>query len=399
MKPEQPERKTILFINLYSEMGGGEHAIFNLLKYLDRSRFRPVMMFNKHGEFAEMVAQLGVETVILSYPSVMLSRLISPACMWSVLMGSTRIYRYLKQNRVDLIQCSDVLSLLLIALAVVGLRIPVLYSVIFFYEWPRMVVFNLLGLLLVDKIIVNSQALRSDLHRKTILLSNDISVVYHAVDGSVFFPKVKSYPDSFRDELGIPPSAKVVGMVGRFDPWKGHKIFLRVAASILWVEPDVRFVVLGGLLFADTFPYFRNYYEEVTEMCRNLGIEEKVTFLSHRNDIPEALRGLDVLVYPATRENIPLTIYEAMASKVPVVATDIGGIPEQITNGKEGYLVPPNDHDLLAKAIVRSLNTDTTPLTDAAYAKVQEQFSMTRYVAAMENTYKAMLSHRVDKEL
>ncbi len=162
------ERITIAYINLYTEMGGGEYAIYNLVKGLDKNRFRPIVIFNKEGQFPKMVRELGVEVAIVDYPTVMLQDMIVPRVLASVRSGSKALGRFLEESRVQIVHTVDVLALIMIAPAVKKLRIPVLYNVIFFYELTRVVLFNLLALPLVRKIITNSKAIRDNLLARTL---------------------------------------------------------------------------------------------------------------------------------------------------------------------------------------------------------------------------------------
>ena len=235
--------------------------------------------------------------------------------------ASGRINEFLKQHPVDLIHCSDVLALLLIAFPAMRARIPVLYNVIFYYEWPRRIVFNILALFLVKKIATNSRAVSEDVKRKTFFLSHKIGTIYMGVDAELFRPMRNGEVNLLRHELGLDPEMKLVGMVGRYDPSKGHKIFLQAASIISRSRRDVKFIVIGGLLFADVFPLFESYRQEVMEFCHRAGLGGDVVFLPHREDMPEVIRSLDVFVLPSINEGFGLVVLEAIASGVPVVAS------------------------------------------------------------------------------
>lgn len=389
------KRISVLFISLYTEMGGGEYAVYNLLKETDRTKFRPIVMFNRRGEFVDKVESIGVETVIVPYRNVMLRTLIYPWKLFDLIKGSKNIYKFIKNHHPDVIQCSDVLSLMLIALPVLRFRIPVLFSLIFFYEWSRMIVFDILTIVLVKKIITNSFALRDDLKRRSIFLPKNIDVIYHAVDTSRFQPRKHGEQSLLREELALPSNIKLIGMIGRFDPWKGHIVFLRAMAEIIKQRPDVVGVIVGGQLFLDVFKPFQKYYDEVMRYHQELKLEGKVIFLSHRDDIPDVLHALDILVCPSQRENIPLTIFEAMASRIPVVASEVGGIPEQIEHGKNGFLFKKGDHIALHKAMVECLNADREALITAGWEKLNETFTMQRYVKSMEKVYTNLVKKKI----
>ncbi len=354
---EAPNRaKKILFINLYSDMGGGEHALYNLLKRLDRKRFHAIMMFNEHGVFAEQVKSLGIETVVIPYQVVMLRELAYPTRFYRMVKSSRLITDYLKNNRVEIIHCSDVLSLILIAYPVVRYRPRVIYNVIFFYEWIRILLFNLLAIMLVDRIVANSSVVAENLRRRTFLLSSKIDVVRQGVDLTVFRPSRKGEGSILRRQLGLKDDVCLVGMAGRFDPQKGHTIFLEAAAVVLRTRPDTKFVVIGGLLFAEVFPFYREYYADVMACHRRLGLEESVFFLDHRDDMPEVMRSLDVFVLPSTQEGFGLVVLEALASGVPVVLSKSAGAAEVVQDIPTVFFAEHGNSESFAGAILSAFD-------------------------------------------
>ncbi len=379
----------ILFINLYTEMGGGEYAMYHLLKGMDRSRFKPVMMFNQRGPFVEKVESIGVQTVIIPFRTVMLKRLIRPKEFASAMRTSFELCGYIQQEKFDLVHCTDVLSLVFLWRAMISKRIPVVYNVIFFYEWTRVLLFNLLALLFVKRIVTNSFAIRKDLISRTVLLSRKFDTVYYGIDTSMFTPRVNGDVNSFRSSFNLEEGKQLVGMVARFDTWKGHKTFLSAVVSVLKQRSDVQFVVVGGLLNPASVPDLQLYYNDVMNYRKELGLEEKIPFIDHQSNMPEVLRGLDVLVCPSFREPIPMIVFEAMASGVPVIGADSGGIPEQIENGIDGYLFRTGDASSLEAAMIRCLDAkeERAKIAVVARAKMENKFSMQRYVNDMQNCY------------
>jgi len=382
-----PGRTAILYLTLFKEMGGGEYAVYNLLKGLDRSRFRPVIVFNGNGPFVEKVRELGVEVEILDYPVVMIRDLVRPAVLWRTIRSSFGLHKFIMRQKIDIVHCTDVLSLLLLVRAAVTGRIRILYNVIFFHEWSRMVMFNLLALFFVDRIVTNSRAIRTDLLRRTAGLELKTVTIYYGIDLERFRPRQQGTVNILREEFGIPGEVKIVGMIARYDRWKGHFTFLEAAGRLFKTRRDVRFVIVGGLLNADILTPLRAYYDEVQRYRVTLGLEEGVVMIPHRDDIPAILTSLDVFVCPSVREPIPLIVFEAMASGVPVVAADSGGIPEQIDHGVDGYLFRTGDAGALAGAVGRCLDEPTGPMTKAAREKVEREFTLGRYVREIESIY------------
>ena len=349
-------RRCIAFVNLYTEMGGGEYAVYNLIKELDKTRFRPIMLFSQRGSFVEKIESLGVETAVLPYQAVMLKRLANPLVFWKTMKASREVYRVLKHEEVALVHCSDVLALVLVAFPVLRLRLPVVYSVIFLYEWSRIVLFNLFALMVVDRIVANSHVVERDLARRTFFLSKKIETVYNGVDASLFRTLQDGERNVLREELNLDPHTRLVGMVGRFDPAKGHPIFLNAAACVLETRSDVAFVIIGGLLNADAIPPFRQYYREVMLAHERLGLGDRVRFLEHRDDMPDVMRSLDLLVCPSVSEGFGLVILEGLASGIPVVVSRAVGALEVVRDAPGVHVAEIADPHSFADRIAETLD-------------------------------------------
>ncbi len=390
----RPRPAKILIINLYTEMGGNEYSMLNLVKALDRARFTPVMLFNAHGPFVEKVEQLGVETAFIPYRSVMLQKLVVPAVCRANAAASRELYRFLRQAEIDIIHCSDVLALMLVFFPVLRLRIPVVYHVVFFYEWMRIVLFNIIALFVVKKIIANSFAVEHDIKKKTLFLRKKTETIHNGVDASLFHPGKAGDGETLRSELGVQADVPLAGMVGRFDPVKGHKTFLEAASMILRRRDDVRFVVVGGLLMAETIPSWKRYRDRVLRMHHELGLEGKVFFVPHRDDMPAVMRSLDLFVCPSLSEAFGLVILEAVASGVPLVASRTVGALEAVEHEEGVYVAEAGNAGSFANAIMNALQRHPfreRPRLQASPAFL-DRCSWGNYARKVERVYASIVS-------
>jgi glycosyltransferase involved in cell wall biosynthesis len=146
--------------------------------------------------------------------------------------------------------------------------------------------------------------------------------------------------------------APVVGVVGRLQAWKGQDVFLRAAALLADDDPKVRFAVVGGAILGLEGSYPRDLHALAAE----LGVEDRVHFAGHQEDVYPWLDALDVVVHSSLAEPFGLVIVEAMALGKPVVATNVAGPTEIIEEGVSGLLVPPDDPERLAQAVRRVLD-------------------------------------------
>jgi glycosyltransferase involved in cell wall biosynthesis len=189
------------------------------------------------------------------------------------------------------------------------------------------------------------------------------------------------------DPAGPLPDAWVegplVGVVARLQPEKGVANFLKAAARVSEISPRARFLVVGdGPL-----------REELLNLVEHLGISERVRFLGYRTD-SRALMGLmDLLVVPSLTEGSPLIVLEAMAAGVPVVASAVGGIPDQVRHGREGILVPPDDPDALGDALGALLRDPAYArrLGEAGRRRTENEFSHETLVRRIEAVYRTAI--------
>jgi glycosyltransferase involved in cell wall biosynthesis len=184
---------------------------------------------------------------------------------------------------------------------------------------------------------------------------------------------------TLREEYGMEPSSSIVGVVGRLELEKGHPTLLEAWPLVLRAVPEAYLIVVGE----------GSRLDALLEIARDMKILHRVVFTGRRDDIPAVTAAFDVAVLPSYREAQGLTILEAMALSRPVVASNVGGIPEMIKDGVTGLLVPPHDPPALADAIVRLLRdhqlADT--LGRAGHDLVHDRFCVQLMAKAVEELY------------
>jgi glycosyltransferase involved in cell wall biosynthesis len=186
-----------------------------------------------------------------------------------------------------------------------------------------------------------------------------------------------------RHSLGIADSTPVIGSVANFTPKKDHAGLLQAAEQVRARIPDVRWLLIGS------GPLETELRVEVDRR----GLNSCVIFLGMRSDVLELLPALDVFVLGSTFEGLPISLLEAMASGIACVATEVGGIPEVITDGEQGRLVRPGDPRSLAEAVVALLRDRSRreALAKAGQARVEAEFTIDYAVRRTEELYASLL--------
>ena len=195
------------------------------------------------------------------------------------------------------------------------------------------------------RVIVNSRAGREFTSRFFRVRPEQIEIVLNGVDLEPFRHPIDAA--AARASLGWPAAAPVAALVGRVDAQKRVDRFLEVARRVSRRLPEARFVVIGdGPLLTG-----------LRRTARESGLDPQVLFAGPRDDVPQVMAAMDLLVLTSAFEGLPNAVLEAMAAGRPVVATDVGGCRELIVDGVTGYLAPPDDVDGLAEKTHRILSS------------------------------------------
>ena len=209
----------------------------------------------------------------------------------------------------------------------------------------------------------------------------NVEVIYNGVDmGPVSTAESR---ERVRRELGISPGEFLVGTIARLDPVKDLGTLLNACALLRGTRPIALMVVGDGPERAS-----------LEQMADALGIRDHVRFLGQRGNAREWVAGCDAYVNSSISEGVSLTILEAMAAKLPVVVTAVGGTPEVVDNTC-GRLVPARDHVMMAAALSDLAAAPDTRATlgEAGRHRVQTRFTLDRMVAEYADVYRQVASH------
>jgi glycosyltransferase involved in cell wall biosynthesis len=195
--------------------------------------------------------------------------------------------------------------------------------------------------------------------------ANKVSIIRNGIDLRPF-DRVSA---AVKDALGW-SACPLIGLVGRLSVEKGVDIFLQAAARVSAHCPDTRFVVAGD----------GPDRTELDALIDKLNIRDHVRMLGRYDDMPALYASLDIMVSASRREGLPIVLLEGMASRLPLVATAVDQVPTVIQNGRTGVLVPAEDPELLAAAIIELLGdpAERERLGSAARQLVEDEFSAER---------------------
>jgi len=208
----------------------------------------------------------------------------------------------------------------------------------------------------------------------------------HVVVNGIDFSRVKTsgpgVPARLKREW-CPEGQRLLVVPGRLHPEKGHTYFFRALPLI-----RQRLACSVVVLVAGAGPFESAYRQEV----RSLGCEDIVRFLGFRRDLPDVIAAADIVVLPSVAEAFGLVVAEALYLGTPVVAANVGGIPEIVEEGVDGVLVPPADSTALVDAIVSLLGDSDRRrrLASAGRERVGERFGFEKMMRAYEQQYERL---------
>lgn len=235
----------------------------------------------------------------------------------------------------------------------------------------------------MDKAIAVSESVKESCVKKRNMSEEKVYVINNGIPLQDFTIPEDARVQIERKRLGINSNSNVIGTVARFREEKGVKYLIQSAVKVLEAFPDTVFLIAGdGPL-----------REELINLSRQLGLENKVIFAGFCQDIPAILSILDIVAFPSLTEGFPIAILEAMAMGKPIVATNVGGIKQILSDGKTGFLVPPKDPVALAEKIIYLMTHQNEAKKTGLRAKEESKlYDNNSHVRKLEEVYSGLIS-------
>ena len=368
--------------------GGAERLLVDTARLISRSRFtlRVYTLFEARRDYAEVLAQLGIpETCLVIAGSQRIGA------------GVLRLRACLRREPADLVHTHLFAANIVGRIAARLQGIPVVSS---YHDADYEPVVRLgnpsLGpgkqaflrmLDLVTARIANAHAIAvsdyvaSSVRRRLRFTAARTTTIPNAVDTATFCPDPHRRAET-RRSLGIPDDEPIVLCVGRMTLQKGQQTLIRAMALARVSDAHLLLVGDGPQKGA------------LVELAREVGLADRARFLGTRPDVPDLLRAADILVLPSLHEGFGLVVAEAMASGTPVIASQVGPLPEILSHGETGLLVPPDDPTMLARAVAQ-LAADSKrrhEIADRARAVALARFSLPLMVSRLRSALRSARS-------
>jgi glycosyltransferase involved in cell wall biosynthesis len=322
--------KVLVFQNRF-RLGGQERQTIMNVRTVDRSRFEPVVAcLHLDGEHLADLAEVGVRPVVFDLGPSMLRA--------NTALQVARLVRFIKANGIALVHAQDLYTNVL---GTVSARLAGVPSIVTRVDLNHNVSGYRRQVLAwtsrrAERVLVNALCIR-DLAIREGVEADRIVVVRNGLDLVAFDRAAQRAPDAPTPEPG-----GIVCVANMHHPVKGQTDLLMAMKEVVRARPDAHVAFVGdGVRRA-----------HLERLARQLGIAERCHFLGHRLDAPALLARAALSVSASYAEGISNAIMEAMAARLPVVATAVGGTPELVREGVNGYLVPPGAPAALARRIL-----------------------------------------------
>ena len=364
-------------------MGGAENKLAELIERLDRQTFDQYLAnVGPDGPLYERFKSTGVPI----YQCQRRNRFdIKPIL---------KLKKLMHEKQIDIVQTTlfwaDFSGILAAKLA----RVPVVLSWEtvthegdpYHYKLQRKIGYKL-AMKFASGIIAVSHEIKDSLIRRRGIPPDMIHVIHYGVDLNTF--SLNGNPGKKREELGFSHDQIVIGIVARLEAVKGHKYFIEAFHQLAPKYRQMYAVLIGD----------GSQKENLKKLVDKYQLQDRVRFLGIRRDIPELLHAIDIFVLPSIAgEGLPNVILEAMACGKPIVATRVGGTPEAVLDGENGYVVPAGDPAALASALQDLLDDAEKRKQFGLRSRqlVEEHFSLQKQLSSFEALYVEMYQKSIN---
>lgn len=375
MRVMQTKRIKICYLITGLNTGGAEMMLYRLIEKLDKTKYNVIVVsIIPLGKVADKIKELGINVVSLEMKSKL---------ELSVIF---RLVHILKEFKPTILHSYLFHANLLGRIAGKIAGVPIIISSIrntIFGGKIRELALRYTDFLSDATTIICETAANRMLSRK-IVPKEKLHVIYNGIDPRMYQNFSEDVRQNIRKEFNIPDNATLLLSVGRLQKQKGYPYLIQSAVELK--NRGYNFVWLiageGELRF------------QLEQMVKNYGLEDTIRFLGLREDVPNLMFASDIFVLSSLWEGLPGVVLEAMASGLPVVATDVGGTSELVEDGINGYIVTPGNPVMMANAVEKLINMDVESrrkIGNIGREIVQKKFTVEKMVSKHEKLYRDLL--------
>jgi glycosyltransferase involved in cell wall biosynthesis len=380
----------VLYVSHTAVVSGAERSLLDLLGALPED-VEPLLAAPR-GRLSQLAEQRGIATTVIrgTAGSLRVHPLHTPRALAEMALAGWQVRRAAARHRAEVVHANSIRAGIVLAFA----RLRATATIVHVRDClpPGRVSAATLRLIAASatRVVANSRYTAASV--LSAAPRARVDVVHNPVDLERFDPQAidRAAARAALGEAGA-NGRLLLGVVAQLSPWKGQDTAIEALALLVGEGIDAHLLLVGSAKFVARATRFDNtdYVAGLRELVARKGLQERVWWLGEREDVPQLIRAMDVLLLPSWEEPFGRALIEAMALGVPVVATSVGGPAEIVEQGREGYLVAPRRAPDWAQAIARLAQS---PQTAAAMGRsgrerAQQLFTIERHVRATLDVY------------
>ena len=383
----------ILYLHAGAEMYGADKVMLDLIRNLDKDEFSIHVILPCNGVLVDTMKEEGISVEVIPYP-IMRRKYFNPKGIIQYCFGlikySKQITKIARERKIDIVHTNTAATLEGCFVSR-KLRIPQLWSIHEIIVSPKLM-FTLTSKWIskyASITITDSDAVKKHLMTSGKFKDDDIHVIYNGVDANRFKPENAS--NYLRKEWNIPDNARIIGMMGRVNSWKGQEDFLKAANLVMAKYPDVYTVFVGAAFSGEEWRE-----KELAEKIAHSPYKDRIINVGYRTDSEGIYKLYDVFVLPSINPDpLPTVVLEAMATGKPVVGYKHGGVCEMVKDGYNGLLAEVRNPQDLANKIDILLSDDSLRKTmgDHSRTRLLDKFSLESYVTNYSKIYEGLVKN------
>jgi len=369
MKNQNKKINLLYLINSF-DIGGAEKAMSKIVSGLDKEKYNITVVALKmgSGQIVPEIEKSGIETVNLEAKNKFDFRIIF------------KLYKLLKDKKVDILWCSLFHATFLGRITGRLLKIPIIINWEHnerFYGFFR-VFLNKITSLFSDIIVADSEKVALQVKNQLKIPFQKIKVIpICGLDINNYFKIINK-----RNK-----SKCIVGSVGMLNEQKGYSYLIKSAKIVIQKYSKTEFIIAGE----------GSSRSKLEQLISESNLTNSLKLLGYQSDIPKILSKVDIYVQPSLWEGLCITVIEAMASGLPVIASDVGGVSESVVNGRTGFLVPPKDPEILAKKIIHLIKNPNLrkEMGENGRKIAEKKYSTDKMMAKIENLLNEIIKNKL----
>lgn len=386
-------KKTVMFCEAgFDILYGAQKSLLTYLSNMNKDIIDPIVIAPGKGKFTDEVESLGIKLNVIEQPESMNKKgnILSSGAILDRLKAIASSVNYIKKylyyyksNKPELVYCNDIRSILTSGLAARLRGIPVLWYV---RIDKKLGFFNVLAANIANYVVTIADNIQNIFPKKLVINNQEKFITIYTGIDLVEIDSIQT-TSSLRVELGVDEKTNLVALVGSIQPRKGQADFVDAISNLrdndIEVYNNTKFLIVGDLLNSK----YNDYLDSLKDKIASNKLENNIYFLGRRNDIFSIMKQIDITVLPSYSEGLPRTVLEAFSCSCPVIASDVAGTSEILTDHKNGILIEPGNTKQLANSIGALLNDKELRIKMGYEGRlvIEEKFTLKNYIDKLDS--------------